>query len=183
MIPIKDSIGRVGNLLFKQAYLYAQFFDGKIPDIYLQDESYFAHHADKIRELFGQGIIKLPYVAIHVRRGDYVNNPFYVDLFADGYYERAMELFPKGTLFRVFSDDIGWCKEQKIFENCTFSEKLNEIKDLNAMASCVGHIIANSSFSWWGAWLSTHGGKVIAPKRWYSDNVERTILPNNWTRV
>lgn len=182
MIPVKDSIGRLGNILFKQAYLYAQFFDGNIPDIYLQDQKYFFRHANKIRKIFGTGIGFLPCIAIHVRRGDYVNNPFYVDLFADGYYERAMAEFGDAN-FMVFSDDIEWCKQQEVFKNCDFSDQRDEVTDLNDMASCVGHIIANSSFSWWGAWLSPHKGKVIAPKKWYSDGIERTSLPDHWIRI
>ena len=51
------------------------------------------------------------------------------------------------------------------------------------MASCVGHIIANSSFSWWGAFISPYTKKVIAPKNWYTDNIERTKCPNNWIKL
>ena len=84
----------------------------------------------------------------------------------------------------VFSDDIEWCKKQGIFNNCNFcDENSDEIYNLNMMASCVGHIIANSSFSWWGAWLSTHNGKVVAPKAWYTDGIDRTFCPKEWIRL
>jgi hypothetical protein len=182
MIPISKLMGRLGNQMFQYAYLYSQCREGEIPDVYLQNEKYFEKYRHEVRALFSEGIGTLPYVAIHVRRGDYVGNPFYVDLCKDGYYERAMEEFPNAA-FLVFSDDIPWCKQQDVFRKCDFSGNLSETEDLNMMASCMGHIIANSSFSWWGAWLSPHGGKVIAPARWFSDGVERVGLSSNWKRV
>jgi hypothetical protein len=182
MVNITALTGRLGNQMFQYAYLYSQYRDGLIPDIYIQDEKYFEKYKDEIKSQFKSGISNIPYVAIHVRRGDYVGNDFYVDLFADGYYERAMKEFPDSA-FIIFSDDIPWCKEQNIFEKCAFSDGFDEVEDLNIMASCCGHIIANSSFSWWGAFLSPNGGKVIAPSRWYTDGVERTKIPNSWIKV
>jgi len=166
MIPVRNAIGGMGNLMFKEAYLYAQVRDGIIPDVYVQDEVYFEKYKDEIKLLFGQGIGYIDQVSIHVRRGDYINNPFYVDLFKTGYYERAMAEFPDAD-FLVFSDNIEWCKRQDIFKDCEFSEGLDEVADLNLMASCNGHIMANSSYSWWGSYLGY--GKTVAPKDWYSE--------------
>ena len=180
MIPMWKLGGRLGNQMFQYAYLHAQARKGLIPDIYVQDPAYFENYKDEICLIFGQGIELIDQVAIHVRRGDYVENPFYVDLMTTGYYERAMALFPNES-FLIFSDDIKWCKQQDIFKNCEFSERRTEVEDLNLMAGCKGVIIANSSFSWWGAYLSS--GRVIAPKEWYSDGVERTKLPKEWIRI
>lgn len=182
MLSTREVIGGLGNLMFKEAYIYAQMRDGQIPDLYVQSPHYFSKYADEIKQRFGQSIIKMPYVAIHVRRGDYVGNPFYVDLSQTDYYERAMKEFPNAT-FMVFSDDIDWCMKQDVFKDCLFSKGKGEVKDLNDMASCIGHIIANSSFSWWAAFLSPHGGKVVSPKLWHPDGVERTILPDKWIRI
>lgn len=182
MIPYSNIFGRLGNNLFQGAYLYAQVLKGELPDIYVQDPTYFQDYAKEVKKLYGGGIGRIDQVAIHVRRGDYVNNSFYVDLMETEYYEKAMELFPDCD-FLVFSDDITWCKEQSIFLGCEFSEETDEVKDLNLMASCTGHIIANSSFSWWGAYLSPHEGKVVAPKQWYSDRVERTMCPPEWIKL
>lgn len=182
MTPVTNLTGRLGNQMFQYAYMYSQMRDGEIPDIYVQNEEYFKKYKHEIKTIFSDGIGKLPYVAIHVRRGDYVNNSFYVDLYQEGYYVRAMKEF-EGANFLVFSDDIPWCKEQYIFRDCHFSTGYNEVQDLNQMASCRGHIIANSSFSWWGAYLSPHSGRVVAPKNWYSDGVERTALPASWLRI
>lgn len=175
----REDIGGLGNLLFKEAYLYAQVREGNIPDLFLQDEKYFKKYADEIKQRFGARIGKIEKTAVHIRRGDYMGNPFYVDLFRDFYYERAMREFP-GEPFLVFSDDIEWCKKQDLFRGSEFSEGKTEVEDLNLMASCTNHIIANSSFSWWGAYLSPHNGRVIAPRKWHSDGVERTVLPSNW---
>lgn len=172
--------GRLGNQMFQGAYIYAQMKRGRIPDIYVQDPVYFDDYREDIRLLYGDKIGHIDKVAIHVRRGDYVNNPFYVDLTKTSYYYNAMQLFP-GEHFMVFSDDIEWCKQQEMFKGCSFSEGHDEIQDLNIMASCKGIIIANSSFSWWAAYLSN--AKVIAPKAWYADGVERTKCPSSWIRL
>lgn len=190
MIPYWRIFGRLGNSMFQGAYLYALCRGGVIPDIYLQSEEFFKEYAEEIKKLYGEDIGWIPEVAIHVRRGDYVNNSFYVDLFANGYYERAMALFPDKQ-FLVFSDDIEWCKQQEVFKGCSFSEGNDEITDMNLMASCSGNIIANSSFSWWAAYLNPNHGKVVAPKDWYTltsptdghTRVPSTELPSSWIRV
>lgn len=179
MIPMWKLSGRLGNQMFQFAYLHAQMRKGLIPDVYVQSEEYFKDCAEEIKWMYGQDIVPIDKVAIHVRRGDYVDNPFYVDLAKTDYYQKAMALFPNEK-FIVFSDDIYWCKHQKIFNDCAFSEG-NEIEDMNLMAGCKGIIMANSSFSWWGAYLSK--GKVIAPKEWYGDKIERTKLPDTWIRI
>lgn len=190
MIPIERLTGRLGNQMFQYAYLYAQARRGEIEDTYVQDEEHFYEYADEIKALYSSGIGLIDMVAIHVRRGKnpinpseppYSENPFYVNLMKTDYYQDAMDLFPDAK-FLVFSDDIKWCKKQPIFKGCSFA-KGNEIDDLNLMASCKGVIIANSSFSWWGGYLST--GKVVAPTddKWYSDGVTRTRCPEQWTRI
>jgi hypothetical protein len=146
-------------------------------DYYFQDEWFFKDHAEAIRALYSADIPRrIERVAIHVRRGanplmpsepNYADNPFYVDLTKTDYYERAIAMFPKDK-FLVFSDDG------------------TDIQDMNDMAACKAHIIANSSFSWWAAWLSPAypDNKVVAPKEWYADgDNSRTILPDHWTRI
>ena len=179
MIPANKIFGRLGNSLFQYAFCYAYAREHNI-DFYYQDIKFFEKYQDEIKVLFGQGIVPINQVAIHIRRGDYVNNPFYVDLMETDYYERAMAMFPDDE-FLVFSDDIEWCKNKRTFSNCEFAENNTEIEDLNLMAGCKGVIMANSSFSWWGAFLSN--GKVIAPKQYYSDGVERTKLLEKWIKI
>lgn len=172
--------GRLGNSLFQYAYIYAQMKDGVIPDLYLQDPAYFDKYRDEIRQLFKPVSTPIDMVAIHVRRGDYVGNSFYVNLFDIGYYERAMLEFPDSD-FLIFSDDIEWCKNQSLFAGCEFSEGKSELEDMDLISSCKGIIMANSSFSWWASYLSN--AKVIAPKEWYGDGKERTKLIKEWKRI
>ncbi len=169
----------MGNNLFQFAYLYSQARKGEIPDIYLQDPKYFEDFAGEIKSLYGQGVEPIDMVSIHVRRGDYIKNPFYVDLSETTYYEDAIAKFPKDTKFLVFSDDREFAT--KLFPEYQVYEGKDEIDDFNAMAGCQGHIIANSSFSWWSAYIS--GKKTIAPLRWHPDGIERTVCPDNWIRL
>ncbi len=179
MIPISNITGRLGNQMFQFAFVYDYARKHGI-DRYFQDPKFFQHFPDEIKSIFQEGIGgQVDMVAIHVRRGDYVGHNFYVDLMNETtYYEDAMELFPDSK-FVVFSDDIEWCKKQNIFKDCEFSHG-TEIEDMNNMASCVGHIIANSSFSWWGAYISPYTKKVVAPKLWYRDGEQRTVCPPEW---
>jgi len=184
MIPIWKLSGRLGNQMFRHAYIYSQVRQGNIPDEYVQDPAHFEKYKNAIKIMFGQGIGSDDRVCVQVRRGDYVGNPFYVDLMQTDYYERAMAMFPNRK-FLVFSDDIKWCKKQDIFKECDFNDNGEDWEDINRMASCHGHIIANGSFGWWGAYLSPHGEPVIAPsvKLWYNDGQERTKCPTEWIRL
>lgn len=183
MIPMWKISGRLGNQMFQIAYIYAQMKRGETPDIYLQEPKYFDEYRSDIRRLYGDGIVKKDYVGIHVRRGDYIDNPFYVDLTKTDYYQKAMAMFPD-CRFIVFSDDIAWCKANPIFKDCEFSEGKSEVEDMNSMAGCKGIIMANSSFSWWAAYLSD--AKVIAPSiknLWYTDKIIRTNVPKEWIQI
>ncbi len=184
MIHPDKIFGRLGNRMFQMAFLYAKTAELGV-DWYVQDEYYFKDHANAVRALFSGNIPpRTDKVAIHVRRGDYVGNPFYVDLTQTDYYERAIAMFPKDD-FVVFSDDPDWCSEKWGNDKRFTISYGTELDDMNWMASCKAHIIANSSFSWWGAWLCPRypENKVIAPKAWYADGVERTLLPNHWKRI
>lgn len=182
MVEPHKIFGRLGNSMFQYAFLYSYAKDID-SDFYFQDPDYFAEHAEEIRLLFGQDIRPIDMVAIHLRRGDYVNNDFYVDLSDTDYYDRAMKEFPKDTKFLVFSDDMEWAKVYFNGKEFEFSEGNTEIEDLNFMAGCKGIIIANSSFSWWGAFLGDKNKKVIAPLSWYTDGVERTKVLKSWKRI
>lgn len=192
MVNPQKIFGRLGNSLFQLSYIYAQARDGIIPDIFIQDPAYFDKYREEIKQMFRPNPSLIDMVAIHVRRAGnpinsnepkYSDNPFYVNLFETGYYERAMQEFPDSD-FLIFSDDIEWCKEQSLFSGCEFSEGKTELEDMELMASCKKIIIANSSFGWWSAWLS-NAKKIVAPsvENWYTDGKERTVCPQDWTRI
>lgn len=184
--------GRMGNEMFRDAYLYSQFRDGVIPDVYVQSEEYFKKYSAEIKQRYSEGIGFLPYVGVHVRRAGnplnpaepkYSENPFYVDLGKTDYYERAMAMFP-GKKFLVFSDDPAWCKERFKGDNIQVMEGGTELEDFNQLASCSDVIMANSSFSWWAAYLcSNPSKKIVYPKDWYADGVKRTTCPPEWIPI
>ena len=147
---------------------------------YFQSEKYFVHNREKILDLFelsvpikyeGLFVHDVPLVSVHVRRGDYLKFSKFHPPCSMDYYEAALRNLdmPKATLV-VFSDDIEWCKNN-FSTTCIFVEGNSDVEDLSLMSKCDHHIIANSSFSWWGAWMNSHPEKeVIAPLRWFGAN-------------
>jgi hypothetical protein len=163
-------------------------------EIVLVDEAISASAQVKVQELkqrFGT------VVSIHVRRGDLVyayetlnekhrvhGPPMSVD-----YFQRAMTQFPSSSCFLVFSDtpeDVEWCRDNIRAQHMEFSDASSELWDFAAMQRCDHHIISNSTFSWWGAWLNaTPGRRVIAPRHWSGPDskVEMhtdDLIPSNW---
>lgn len=189
----RNLFGGLGNQMFQMAYIYAQVRKGEIPDIYLQDEKYFENCKDEIKALYGDNLVHSDYVSLHVRRGDYVNNPFYVDLTQTDYYDKAIAEFPDEK-FLVFcadrqagSDDVAdqeWVMnwlQAKYGDRFKLHQGFTEVDDMNAMAGCAGHIGANSSFSWWACYLGE--GKVVMPKEWFRDGVSRITLLDKWVKL
>ena len=193
MINLDATFGRLGNRLFQMAFLYAESRRRGL-DFYFQDPKFFEGYEEEIKQLFGEGIGYLTQVGVHVRRAGnpinlsepkYSENPFYVNLSETDYYERAMAMFPDEK-FLIFSDDPGFCKEKFKGDNIQIMEKGNEIEDFNLLASCKSIIGANSSFSWWAAYLNPYpDAKIVFPsvENWYKDGVERTKLPESWIRI
>jgi hypothetical protein len=135
-------------------------------------------------------------VALHLRRGDYVTNPKNAVLFAVcgvDYYTRALALLPAGAEVFVFSDDMAWAREhlpglpgQRPLVFVDDGSRRSGLADLWLMAQARHHVIANSSLSWWGAWLAAPAsGLKIAPARWFVDPAmdDRDLVPAAWTRL
>jgi hypothetical protein len=122
-------------------------------------------------------------ISLHVRRGDYVSNPNH-PVQTSEYYREALSLLPDLPVI-IFSDDPSWCNQQEIFSSDRFavSEGNTTDADLCLMSLCKYHIIANSSFSWWGAWLAK-SEKVIAPQNWFggdcSKNNTKDLYLSDW---
>jgi len=163
---------------------------------YFQSEKYFKHIEDDIRKefTFDFEIMKtsLEYmknkfedseiISIHVRRGDYVNDPNFDCLSVDYYYD-GLNLLPDIPVL-ISTNDIEWCKKNFKNEKFIISTFEDACIDLCLMSLCSYHIIANSSYSWWGSWLAK-SKKTISPKKWFSPtgnlsnhNTEDLYLPN-----
>jgi hypothetical protein len=147
---------------------------------YFQTEKYFKHIEDEIREDFKfkddllelcKSFITEDTISLHIRRGDYVTNPNH-PVQPLSFYEEALGKLPKRPVI-IFSDEPEWCAEQELFSGDEFmiSEGNTADFDLCLMSMCSYHIIANSSFSWWGAWLAEHN-QVIGPKLWFGPDGE-----------
>ena len=129
-------------------------------------------------------------IAIHVRRGDYLGIPDVLPVCESEYYEVAMSLFcDKKYKWAVFSDDIQWCKESfGEDDSIYYSEGKNLYEDMCTMALCHHQIIANSTFSWWAAFLNTHTNKgIVAPHSWFgktliNNDIKDLILPE-WCKL
>jgi len=180
-------------------------------DGYFQSERYFADVTQNLRTEFVlrqpadeenvamQAIIKetgASAVSLHIRRGDYVTNAQtaqYHGVCSLDYYRAAVDDMAErigGGHYFVFSDDLEWVEDNlKLTQPTTLVDVNGPDKgvwDMTLMMACRHHIIANSSFSWWGAWLNPHPDKiVIAPKRWFSGATHDTgdLLPAAWTRL
>ncbi len=179
---LDKNFGRLGNRMFQMAALYSMARDLEV-DYYFQDEKWFKKYENEIRQIFGTDIGKDERVSLHIRRTDMVTNGFDINLSETDYYDRAIAMFPTNR-FLVFSDDISWCKEKFKDERFDFSEGLNEEQDLKVMASCNHNITANSSFSWWAAWLNPNPEKIIiCPKQNYIDGQQRRVNPKEWISI
>lgn len=152
-------------------------------DGYWQTEKYFIENRELIlkdlglpRIMISGSINDVSTIGLHVRRGDYINIQSYHPLQTIKYYEDAFDLIDiKDATVVVFSNDIGWCKDNLKFDNMCFIEGNSNVKDLQLMANCDHNIIANSSFSWWGAWLNEKQNRVVAPKKWFGPNNNQPI--------
>ena len=98
-----------------------------------------------------------------------------------------MNNFPPKTKFLIFSDDITWCKKNFIGDSFIFIENEVDFIDMYLMSMCINNIIANSTFSWWGAWLNKNKNKkIISPINWFGPakplNI-RDVIPHNWVKI
>lgn len=166
---------------------------------WFQNEKYFKEYEDVLRkEVRPKKKIKISKalnsilthentVSVHIRRGDYKRNNNVLDM---GYYEKAFEFINEkvsDVFYVVFSDDLRWVKEHMQFGNNVYfvneDKKLQDYEELFVMSRCRHNIIANSTFSWWGAWLNNNTDKlVIGPKRWFPNSASN-IMPDTWIRL
>lgn len=176
---------------------------------YWQSEKYFTSISSVIRDTFAitgklsaatvnifEQASNTNSVSIHIRRGDYVSNPETKRVHGScdlDYYEKAIDILKTRsgvTHLFIFSDDISWARENirsslaTVFVDHT--DEQHAYEDMYLMSSCKHNVIANSSFSWWGAWLNKNEGKnVIAPEKWFNDFPADTkdLYPSTWITI
>ena len=184
--------------------------DGTYLDGYWQSEKYFADCADLIRADFTVRhapsadnqrwlgmVANGNSVSLHIRRGDYVSNASAAAVHGTcdlDYYRRAVDHIRQATgqapVLFVFSDDPDWvaanldlpCETHLVRNN----DAATNYEDLRMMTACRHHVIANSSFSWWGAWLDARPDAItVAPKRWFAAGTPdaRDLVPGRWVRL
>lgn len=201
------------NFYAEPHFQYDENLLNLIPNTYIegffQSEKYFKNIENQLKEDFTfkfepsdenkkliEKINSTNSISLHIRRGDYVQKKRYQNLYANcslEYYKKGVELIAQSvenpTLF-IFSDDIEWVKEnlnlpyESVFVSHNIGDKSYE--DMRLMSTCKHNVIANSSFSWWGAWLNNNQNKiVIAPQRWFNDEkiIQTDVIPENWTKL
>ncbi len=181
----------------------------ELDDVYLhgywQTEKYFAAIADEIRRIYRfpdlysddqrkmlDKITAKHSVSVHIRRGDYLKRPDIYGTVSLEYYKNAMEYIQKrkeNVHFYMFTDDIPWVEQNFKGKNITIvknesNDLLTRNLDMALMAECEDNIIANSSFSWWAAWLNHNQDRtIIAPKEWEVNKLTKDIWCNNWIKM
>ncbi len=185
-----------------------KFFGDLYMSGYWQSERYFLEEVESIRTEFtfkkplmgynaqlAHTMSNTTSVSLHVRRGDYLSNPRNHGLMhvaEPAYYHLGISHIANRVIapeFYVFSDDIAWAQENIRLEYpCTYvshNSQADSFLDLQLMSRCQHHIIANSTFSWWGAWLNPNVNKiVVAPKLWFRNGTpDQDLIPGHWTRL
>lgn len=185
------NISQVPQSAYLVGYWQSERYFQSINEIIRADFSFKLPLNEKNTE-FAQQISQVNAVSLHVRRGDYVQNPITLathGLCSLDYYQAAIRVIAESVEqphFFIFSDDITWVKANlKIPFPCYYldhNQGAESYNDMRLMSLCQHHIIANSSFSWWGAWLNPNTSKiVIAPKQWFADNKNTSdLLPRTW---
>jgi hypothetical protein len=180
--------------IYLDGYWQSEKYFDAIGDI-LRDELKVAEAPDEANRRMAREIINANAVSLHIRRGDYVSNSetrdFHGVVPLSYYRDSAAEIAGEvaGAHFFIFSDDPEWVSQHLELAHPMTIVRHNgadrNYEDLRLMSLCRHHVIANSSFSWWGAWLGTNEGKiVIAPSKWLNDPRLKTddVIPAEWRR-
>lgn len=177
---------------YLSGYFQTRIFAQEIEDILRQEFTFCTPKDDKLKKVV-QDIKAKNAVAVHIRRGDYLSVPeMYGGICTKDYYLSAMKVIKakvEKPFFYFVSDDIEWVKHNFCEENAMYIEPqmfddYHDWYDMYLMSECKHNIIANSSFSWWGAWLNSNKNKlVLAPKKWVNADSMEDICPENWIRI
>lgn len=176
----------------KFSYIPIKYQKNMMLDGYFQSAKYFSDYSDYIMNVFSLSTEKFlsndDVTSVHIRRGDYIKYSNYHKVLDKEYYETAIETIGSGK-FLFFSDDINWVKENFKSRNFFYSELSDEVQELSIMSNCTNNIIANSSFSWWGAYLNKNKSKiVISPNHrcWFGElgpKDTQDLIPETWIQI
>lgn len=166
-----------------QSEKYFAGIEDKIRKVFTFNESLLNERTSELSKLLKSGDV---YVSLHIRRGDYIDEGRYTCTL--DYYDKAISLIKEKTEnphFVVFSDDMEWVKQELPIPNAIYvnwNTAKDSWQDMYLMSLCQHNIIANSTFSWWGAWLNSNTEKiVIAPPMWLDQSTESIdIIPQDW---
>lgn len=149
-----------------------KYFEDNSEDI-KKSFTFYDHHSETAKRYFYSGFSSQDVISLHIRRTDYLNYPFHPVQTIE-YYANALKHFDDNLKVLIFTDDIDWAMQQDLFnsERFFFSTNNNNAVDLCMQTLCNYHIITNSSFSWWGAWLA-NSKKVIKPSSWFDDVLKK----------
>mgnify|MGYP001809691657 CR=1 FL=1 len=189
-------ISKIAPNTYIEGFFQSELYFGCI-DNDLRDDFQFVELLEGANKKIIDKLKTLESISIHVRRGDYVQKKRYENIYAScglDYYKRAVDYIAQRCnqepALLIFSDDIEWVKKNlKLEYPCTFVSHNNgsqSYKDMQLMSLCTHNIIANSSFSWWGAWLNKNPNKiVVAPKKWFNDEeiVQTDVIPKTWVQL
>jgi len=188
----ENILAKKGNI-YLDGYWQSENYFKEISNIIIKDFT-IKYEPDIINKSMIEKIKNSNSICIHIRRGDYISDKKTNKVHGAcslKYYYNAIKIIikkVKNPSFYIFSDDSQWTKENlklkypTIYVDINSSEK--DYEDLRFMLNCKHFIIANSSFSWWGAWLSNNPNKIVcAPKRWFRSVDEGNIVPKFWIRV
>ncbi|MGI4885361.1 MAG: alpha-1,2-fucosyltransferase [Janthinobacterium lividum] len=182
-----DILTKKGDIIYLNAYFQNEFYFNDFQRIIKHDFEFKESFIDQLNLELGLKMQREESVSLHIRRGDYLGKRFVAPV---DYYKRAIDYFLQklnSPSFYIFSDDPEWAKDNIIFDgNCnyvTHNKFDNSYKDMYLMSKCKHNIIANSSFSWWGAWLNDNEDKiVISPTNWFPEKniYSSDVIPTNW---
>ena len=189
------NILKVPNTCFLSGFWQSEEYFKPVSSIIL-DEFSLCKPLHPIHKKYADQIEASQAICVHIRRTDYVDDPKNSQLYYScgvDYYQRAIQVIAsliENPHFFIFSDDIEWTKVNLLLEYpSTYVETKDLSRDyesLSLMSLCKNFIIANSTFSWWGAWLSRNPEKtVIAPKTWFKANVleRKDLIPSRWITI
>lgn len=204
ILPLRKSM--IWDTELKRDFDFKQIADRRYFDGYWQSEKFFKNHKTEIRKAFtfppitgNENLKAIDFINqnktafIHIRRGDYVNHPLYKDICTLEYYKKSIDLLRSKYNYHnfiIFSNDIKWCKGNlaKFLKNCEvlyadWNIGNKSYCDIQLMSMCDAGIVANSSFSWWGAWLSD-AKIILCPHKWINNSkLDVDIIPSYWIKI